>query len=136
MASLEFRTWAGPGNGHQRKRSQLFPSPACLPICKNPLAQAKVRRGLVPSWCSSNPLPSGQNSWSRKPGVISIWREKLPQHLDTSQLLFKISHQIYRIHVRIVSQPDFKKNVLYYPDFFANCNPTSSPSPTSHPGIT
>lgn len=100
------------------KKEVTTSSPPCPPPnMQNPLAQAKVRTGLVSSLYSSNPLLLGQNSWSRKLGVISIWREKLPPHRDTSQLLFKIPHQIYKIHVHIVSQPDLKKNVLYYPAF-------------------
>lgn len=114
--SLEFRTWAGPRNGHQ-ERGHFLPILPTPKYAKSPgLGQSQNWSGFVPVFLE--PLLFGQGSGSCKPGVLSVWREKLPQHLDTSQLLFKISHQIYKVHVHIVSQATWLlKNVLYYPAF-------------------
>lgn len=53
-----------------KKEVIASPAPCPPPNLQDPLAQAKVRTGLVSSLCSSNPLLLGQNSWSCKSGVI------------------------------------------------------------------
>lgn len=98
---------SGPGLAPGMGIEESGHSPPPLHNLQNPLTQAKVRTGLVSSLCSSSPLLLGQNSWSRKQGVINVWRETLPLYLDTSHLLFKIPYLIYKIHVHIVSRPDF-----------------------------
>lgn len=95
-------------------RAQPLPHSTHFPTCrahggKIPWLRLKSELVWFPVFFES--LPFGQNSWSYKPGVISIHRE-VASALGPKSTVFKISHQIYKLHIHTVGQPTFFSNSI------------------------